>query len=69
MSMSHQLPGRPRPKLRQAIDSMSPERREAFVPHLIEGTSADWLSDWLRRAGTPVSATVLKDYRRTLKEA
>lgn len=66
--MTQPLPGRPGPKLKQALSAMTPERREAFLPHLLGGTSANWLSDWLRRAGTPVSATSLKEYRSTLKE-
>lgn len=63
------LPGSPGPKLKQAWEAMTPERKEAFLPHLLGGTSADWLSSWLRRAGTPVSATQIKVYRRNLKEA
>lgn len=59
------LPGRPGPKLRAAWEAMSQERREAFLPHLLGGTSANWLSNWLTRAGTPVGATTIKDYRRT----
>lgn len=63
------IPGRPGPKLKRAIDSMSPERRAAFEQHLAGGTPATYLSDWLGRAGTPVSATTIKEYRATTKGA
>lgn len=54
--------------LAKALERQSLQRREAFLTHLTNGTSADYLSDWLARAGTPVSATTLKLYRRSLHE-
>lgn len=54
------------PKLAEALAKHDPERRAAFVKHLHGGTSADFLSGWLGRAGTPVSATTIKTYRRSL---
>ena len=47
--------------------SVGVEAREAFLSHLHEGTSASWLSDWLTRAGHPVGATTLKDFRRKVR--
>lgn len=60
------LTGMP-PVLGEALGKLSRERREAFLPHLHGGTSAEFLSDWLGRAGVPVSATTIKRYRRTLQ--
>lgn len=60
------LPGNPPPVLREALGRHDAERRAAFIEHLTGGTSADYLADWLRRAGTPVGATTIKHYRRSL---
>lgn len=54
------------PVLSDALAQHSDERREALLEHLIGGTSADYLSDWLKRAGTPVGATAIKVWRRSL---
>jgi hypothetical protein len=62
------LPGNPPPALSEAVSALSEPRREALLPHLLNGTSADWLSDWFKRAGQPVGATTIKLYRRRLKE-
>lgn len=51
-------------KLDVALASVGQEAREAFLDHLQGGTSANWLSDWLSRAGHPVGATTIKDYRK-----
>jgi hypothetical protein len=60
------LPGSPPPVLDAALRSHSEERRAALVQHILGGTSADWLSDWFKRAGTPVGATTIKTYRSSL---
>lgn len=54
------------PVLSEALGKQSPERREAFAEHFLGGTPAEYLSDWLRRAGTPVGATTIKRYRRAV---
>ena len=60
------MPGALPPVLESALAEQSTERREALVAHLLGGTSADWLSDWMARAGSPVGATTIKRYRRSL---
>lgn len=60
------LPGNPPQVLRDALAQHTPRVRVAFMEHLAGFTSADYLADWLSRAGTPVSATTIKQYRRTL---
>lgn len=60
------LPGTPPPVLVTALGKHDAERRNAVVAHLLGNTSADYLSDWLSRAGTPVGATTIKRYRREL---
>lgn len=55
------------PNLGEAVMALSPEEQVAFVAHLDGGTSAEWLSSWLRRRGTPVSATTIRTHRRALK--
>lgn len=56
------------PVLEAALVEHGELARAAFMEHLHGGTSAEWLSRWLKRAGTPVGATTIKDYRRTLNE-
>lgn len=51
-----------------AIDTLPPEAQVRFHEHIAGGTSAEWLSNWLRRIGQPVSATTIKTYRRTSKQ-
>ncbi|MEU7570359.1 hypothetical protein [Micromonospora sp. NPDC049240] len=51
-------------KLQAAIDGMTDTIRRAFVRHLEGETSAEYLSDWLERYGTPVSASSIRAYRR-----
>lgn len=65
--MNTDLPGNPGPRLRAAVDAMSEPTRRAFLAHLIGATSAEYLADWLTRAGTPISASTLRTYRRTLR--
>ena len=45
---------------------MNDTARNAFLPHLLGTTSAEYLADWLRRHGTPVSASSIRTYRRGL---
>lgn len=54
------------PTLEAALRSMTPEKQEAFLAHLHGGTSADWLADWCKRNKTPVGATTIKTYRRSV---
>lgn len=54
------------PVLSEALEKHSTDRREAFMQHLLGGTSANYLADWLKRAGTPVGSTTIKDARRRL---
>lgn len=54
------------PSLREALDAIGEPGASAFLEHLKGRTSANYLSDWLKRAGHPVSSTVLKDYRRAI---
>lgn len=61
-----ELPGRPGPRLKAAWDAMNDATRAAFLPHLLGTTSAEYLADWLHRAGTPVSASTIRTYRRAL---
>lgn len=60
------IPGSTPPVLARALTKHTPERISAFVGHVQGGTSANYLADWLKRAGTPVSATTIKQYRRSL---
>lgn len=52
--------------LATALAHIGQPATEVFLQHLRGGTSADYLSDWLKRCGAPVSATTLKKYRRSL---
>lgn len=62
------LPGRPGKTLQAIWDAMSGFTRAAFRPHLLGDTSAEYLSDWLRRHGSPVSASTIRAYRRSLRQ-
>jgi len=61
------LPGRPGPKLAAAWTAMDAAKQAAFRPHLLGTTSAEYLAGWLTRAGTPVSTTTIRTYRRSLR--
>ncbi|GIF02249.1 hypothetical protein [Paractinoplanes rishiriensis] len=67
MTPKTNLPGNPGPRLQAAVDAMTDATRHAFLTHLIATTSAEYLADWLKRAGTPVSASTIRTYRRTLR--
>lgn len=62
------LPGKPGPKLTEAWAKIPAACKTPFKNHLLGGTSADWLSHWLGLAGTPVSATSIRNYRRALQK-
>lgn len=64
--MTVDLPGNPPPAVTKALSKYTQEYRNLILAHLRGGTSCNYLSDWLSRAGTPVGATTLKKYRRTL---
>ena len=62
------LPGRPGARLHTAWNAMTSETRAAFRPHLLGDTSAEYLADWLTRHGTPVSASTIRGYRRSMRQ-
>jgi hypothetical protein len=66
--MSANLPGAPGRRLRAAWDAMTDPVRVAFAAHLLGDTSAEYLAGWLTRAGTPVSASSIRTYRRSLRQ-
>lgn len=53
-------------KVEAALHGVGGEAANALLAHLEGGTSANYLADWLTRAGHPVSATTVKAYRRRL---
>lgn len=63
-----ELPGTVPPKIRETWAQLSTVEQRALLPHLLGGTSADYLAGWLNRNGTPVGATTIKGYRRSLQE-
>jgi hypothetical protein len=66
--MTPHLPGIPGRKIRDAWAGMDKAKRDAFRPHLLGSTSAEYLADWLARNGTPVSASSIRTYRRSLRK-
>lgn len=62
-----ELPGTLPPVLKKALRNQDAERRDALITHLLGGTSAEYLSGWFKRAGAPVGATAVKQYRRSIK--
>lgn len=54
--------------VRVALHAMDEDTRSAFLAHLEGGTSANYLSDWLKRFGHPTSATTIKTYRASLRK-
>ncbi|MFG1602825.1 hypothetical protein [Actinoplanes sp. NPDC049265] len=67
MSRVVELPGTPGQRLNTAWDAMDEPTRAAFWLHLLGRTSAEYLAGWLHRAGTPVSASTIRTYRRALR--
>lgn len=61
------LPGTPGPALSALWGELSGLERDALLPHLLGGTSAEWLSQILREAGRDISATTIRTYRRSLR--
>lgn len=55
-------------RIEVALAGMSDDAKAMFHEHLLGGTSADWLSEVLAEAGTPVSATMIKKYRTTVRK-
>lgn len=49
--------------LARAMATMTGQEREALVAHLRAGTSANWLSDVLKRNGFDISPTTIKEQR------
>jgi hypothetical protein len=62
------LPGNVPAKLAEAIEPLPASAQESFLAHLVGGTSSEYLAGWLKRMGSPVGSTTLKQYRRNLKE-
>jgi hypothetical protein len=60
------LPGTAGPRLAVAVDTMDDRTREVFLTHLFSDTSAEYLASWHTRSGTPVSASTIRTYRRSL---
>lgn len=52
--------------LQSALNAIGEPGATSFLAHLKGGTSANYLSNWLKRAGHPVSATTLKAYRKEI---
>lgn len=68
--MSAELPGYAPGRIRAVFDALeTEEKQEAFLRHLLGGTSAEWLADTLTLAGYPLGQTTIKSYRRALREA
>lgn len=55
-------------KVETALSELGGDARDAFLAHLRGGTSAAWLSGWLTRAGQPVSATTIKEFRKRVRD-
>ncbi|ONI83525.1 hypothetical protein ALI22I_34100 [Saccharothrix sp. ALI-22-I] len=66
--MTEPLPGAPGPTLAALWDGLSPVQRAALRPHLLGNTSADWLTAVLREHGHTVSASTIRNYRRTHRQ-
>ena len=56
------------PALLSVWDAMTEHEQDAFLPHLMGGTSADWLAQVLRDRGYLISATTIRTYRRSRSE-
>lgn len=56
-------------KIDTALASLGDQVRDAFLAHVRGGTSAAWLADWLTRAGHPVGATTVKEFRKKVRHA
>lgn len=54
-------------RLAEVLTELGEEGRAAFLPHLVGGTPAPFLSDWLARVGYQVSVTTIKEQRRKVR--
>lgn len=63
------LPGHPPRVLALAYNDLSDEARRALRPHLLGGTSSEYLADWLRRAGKPVGSRTIRRYRASIERS
>lgn len=52
-----------------ALEGVGREARERLLLHLKEGTSSEWISDWLKRAGFKVSPSTIRAERRRMLNA
>jgi hypothetical protein len=55
-----------RTELEEIIEGLGNDARDAFLSHLRGGTSSVFLANWLGRAGHPVAASTVEDYRQSL---
>lgn len=62
------LPGKVPSALNRAQLSATEEERTALAERLLGTVSADLLAQALTRAGFPVSATTIRNYRRSLRK-
>lgn len=60
------LPGTPPQVIARVWGDLSALERDAFYPHLVGHTSAEWLADTLTAQGYKISATSIRTYRRSL---
>jgi len=61
------LPGTPGPALSALWRLLSGPEKAALLPHLLGGTSSEWLAATLHAAGYQLSSTSIKKYRRELR--
>lgn len=62
------LPIEPEGRLAEVLGELNSKRREAFVGHLLGGTSADWLARTMKQGGVPIGATTIKRYRAAVRD-
>lgn len=65
---AHPLPGRPGKALQAVWDRLEAKQREATLPHLLGGTSAEWVAQTLTEEGFPIGKTSIREYRRSLRD-
>lgn len=61
------LPGTPPPALAGVWGDLAGLERDALLPHLLGGTSAEWLANLLSTHGYRISASTIRTYRRALR--
>lgn len=62
------LPGKPAPAMTALWATLSDEERQALLPHLLGGTSAERIARELSNAGHRIGVTSIKVYRRSLRQ-